>query len=43
MTAGMSPGLASSTSSQTTPVVDGGRTTAGDSGDVGNDMAASSD
>ena len=43
MAAGMSPSLASGTSSQTTPVDEGGKTTAGVSGDVPSDMAASSD
>ena len=42
MEAGMSPALASGTSSQTTPTVEGGRSTAGVSGDVASDMAASS-
>ena len=42
MAAGMSPSLASGTSSQTTPVDEGGKTTAGVSGDVPSDMAASS-
>src|SRR5215212_2843458 len=42
MEAGMSPSLASGTSSQTTPVVEGGKITAGVSGDVASDMAASS-